>query len=66
MRTKGSCRFEPYFKVEVWDKALMCWKPIQKSHQSKEAAESSAPSGNFRILAITENGISPSELKTKI
>lgn len=57
MRTKGSCRFEPYFKVEVWHPLLLCWRPVPKSWPTAVQAERNKPEGKTRVMKITENGI---------
>lgn len=65
MRTKGSCRFEPYFKVEVWKAHLVCWTPIQRAHRTEAEAIEAAPCGRFRIIEVSESGIKPHEPQEK-
>ena len=36
MRTKGSCRFAPYYKVEWYDATALCWRVIQKAFSTEE------------------------------
>jgi len=56
MRTKGSCRFKTYFKVEVWSDKNCCWVPIQKTYETRGEAEKSA-TGKFRVMEFSEKGI---------
>jgi hypothetical protein len=58
MRTKGSCRFAAYYKVEWRDERMGVWKVIQKSHASRDEAELSMPSGKVcRVIKISEKGM---------
>jgi len=57
MRTKGSCRFAAYYKIEVFDPKISAFKPIQKSYQNEELARRSFPKGKTcRIIKTTEQG----------
>lgn len=58
MRTKNSCRFEPYYKAELFDARLCVWRPIQKSFKRESDARNSMPAGaKARVIKITEKGI---------
>jgi len=60
MRTKGSCQFAAYYKVERYDERISVWKPIQRSFPSKELAEQFANGTGYektRIMHITEKGV---------
>jgi hypothetical protein len=57
MRTKGSCRFEAYFKLEKWDDRLLVWKPIQKAFPTIQLAKDARPKGKTRIMECSETGI---------
>lgn len=62
MRTKGSCRFEPYYKVQVWDARKVAWMDIQKAHPTPEEARGAAkPGQRARIMTVTERGRAPGE-----
>ena len=57
MRAKGSCRFEPYYKVEWYDKIALCWRVIQKAHPTEAKARESFLNGKqCRIQQVTERG----------
>lgn len=57
VRTRGSCRFEPYWKVQAWDAPSLAWKDVQKAHPSPEAARSAAPRGvRVRLVEVSESG----------
>jgi hypothetical protein len=56
MRTKGSCRFETYYKVESWCLRRCCWIPIQKAHKTLESARD-AITTKQRIMECSESGI---------
>ncbi len=60
MRTKGSCRFADYFKVQVWQARSFSWKDVQQSFPSEAEARASFPSGErCRIMRVTEKGREP-------
>lgn len=60
MRTKGSCRFEPYFKVQWYDAASMCWRDVQKAHESQSLAVSAfIPGKQCRVMKVMETGREP-------
>lgn len=57
MRTRGSCRFEPYYKVQVRDERTLAWRDIQKAHPTRAAAKAAAPAGEqCRLVEVTEAG----------
>jgi hypothetical protein len=60
MRTKGSCRFAAYYKVERYDDKIGAWRPIQKSFPTQKAAETFAAGTGYamwRLLRVTEKGV---------
>lgn len=58
MRTKNSCRFTEYYKIEYYDERFFVWRPIQKAHSTQEIAVSLMPKNKkCRLLKITEKGI---------
>lgn len=60
MRTKGSCRFAAYYKIERFDHRIAAWRPIQKTFPSVELAELFAKGtgyDSYRILRIDEKGV---------
>lgn len=65
MRTKGSCRFEPYFKIEIWNRLMHCWNPIQRSYPTQDDAIKAAPAGLSRVQKITMDGVTYSQEITK-
>jgi len=60
MRTKGSARFSPYFKVQEFDPRSAVWVDVQKAHPSLEAARAAyRPGVRCRVMEITERGRRP-------
>jgi hypothetical protein len=60
MRTKGSCRFAAYYKVQFWNETSLAWHDIQKSHPTRKAAESAFIDGRkCRVMEITTKGRNP-------
>lgn len=57
MRTKGSCRFKAYYKIEKWDDRISVWKPIQKAFPTLQNANNARPKGKTRIMECSEAGI---------
>lgn len=56
-RAAGSCRFETYYKTEVWDPVFAAWRPIQKAHGSELAARAAVkPGQRGRITEISTRG----------
>lgn len=57
MRSRGSCRLDPYWKVQLFDAEALAWVDIQKQHHSEKEARKSAPVGRkFRLVHVTEAG----------
>lgn len=57
MRTRGSVRFAPYYKLEVWDRIRLAWRPVQKEYPTEEGARAAMPAGQeARVLEVTEHG----------
>jgi hypothetical protein len=57
MRTKGSCRFAAYYKVETFDPRISAFRPVQKSYPSEELARAAFPQGKTcRIVKTTPEG----------
>jgi len=60
MRTKGSARFSPYFKVQEFDPRSAVWIDVQKAHPTLEAARAAyRPGVRCRVMEITERGRRP-------
>jgi hypothetical protein len=60
MRTKGSARFAPYFKVQWWDARTCAWLDVQRAHSTLEAARAACrPGVRCRVMEITERGRRP-------
>ncbi len=59
MRTKGSCRFAPYYKIQFRNEFL-AWQDIQQSFTTAAAAKQHFPPGKVcRVMEITERGRMP-------
>ncbi len=59
MRTKGSCRFATYYKVQFRNEFL-AWQDIQKSFPTAGAAKAEFPPGKVcRVIQVTERGRMP-------
>ena len=57
MRTQGSCRFEPYYKLEWRDESIGAWRPIQKSFPTINLAKAAQKVGKiWRIIERSEKG----------
>jgi hypothetical protein len=52
MRTRGSARFAPYYKVQEYDPRSAVWMDVQKAHPTLEAARAACA----RHLARTSLG----------
>ena len=60
MRTRGSARFAPYYKVQEFDLRSAVWIDVQKAHATLEAARAACrPGVRCRIMEITERGRRP-------
>jgi len=56
-RSAGSCRFNTYYKAEVWDPRLSAWRPIQKAHGTEgEARAAVKPGQRGRVAEISTLG----------
>src|SRR5262249_18365758 len=54
MRTRGSARFAPYYKVQEYDLRWAVWVDVQKAHATPEAARAAyRPSVRCRVMEIT-------------
>lgn len=59
-RSRGSARFEPYYKVQWYDERSMVWRDVQRSHSSRADAESHFISGKrCRLMRISMDGREP-------
>lgn len=60
MRTHGSCRFEPYYKVQTWNAVALAWEDVQRSYTTQVLAEADFPSsGRARVMEVTMAGRRP-------
>ena len=60
MRTKGSARFAPYFKVQWWDARACAWIDVQRAHETLEAAHAACcPGVKYRVVEVTMQGRRP-------
>ena len=65
MRTRGSARFQTYYKVQEFDPRSAVWVDVQKAHPTLEAAGAACrPGVRCRIMEITERGRRPLPDKT--
>lgn len=56
-RTRGSVRFEAYYKVQWFDETSLCWRDVQQAHPSEAEARAAFIAGRrCRVMAITERG----------
>jgi len=59
-RRPGSARFDPYYKLEVYDCARVAWRPLPKRYASEAEAIAAAPaSSRVRLVRVTERGVFP-------
>ena len=65
MRTKGSCKFDPYFKLEFWNPRAVAWSPMQRQFATEFDAMAAVKRGKFRIMTVTETGIIAGKERTK-
>lgn len=60
MRTKGSARFEPYYKIDRYDPVMGCWRPVGGAFPSIEAAQRAVrvmdDGARYRLLEVTMHG----------
>jgi hypothetical protein len=60
MRTRGSARFAPYYKVQEYDPPSAVWVDVQKARPTAAAARAACrPGVRCRIMEITERGRRP-------
>jgi hypothetical protein len=59
MRTKGSCRFEPYYKAQRFDEKQLAWRDVQKQFATHDEARAAFGKGKWRVMEITMNGRRP-------
>jgi hypothetical protein len=54
-RTAGSCRFDPYYKLEWYDHRIGAWRPLQRSFATFAEAEAARTKNKvWRIFEVTE------------
>lgn len=60
MRKRGSVRFEPYYKVQVWDARSYAWSDVQRQYESEQEAREAFPAGaTCRVMEVTTEGRHP-------
>lgn len=59
MRTRGSVRFDPYYKVQWWDATSLAWRDIQLAHPTEAQARAAAPEGRTRVMEIAPGRRTP-------
>jgi hypothetical protein len=60
MRTRGSARFAPYYKVQEYDSRPAVWIDVQKAHPTPKAARAAyRPGARCRVIEVTERGRRP-------
>lgn len=56
-RKPGSVRFDPYYKLEIWDARFLTWRPLQKQYGTEAQAQAAVPEGaRARLTRISEHG----------
>ena len=59
MRTKGSCRFTDYYKVQ-FQNHMLSWQDVQKAFATDDAARAAFIHGKTcRVIRVTEKGRFP-------
>ncbi len=59
-RTRGSSRFDPYYKVQWNDPISLTWRDIQQSHPTEAEAVAAFPADKTcRVMEITMQGRRP-------
>ena len=59
-RQRGSVRFDPYYKVQVWDARALTWRDVQQRHDTPQAARLAyLPGQTCRTMEITPQGRRP-------
>lgn len=60
MRTKGSSRFDPYYKIDRYDPVLCVWRPVGGAYPSVELAQRAIrvydDGARYRLLEVTMHG----------
>jgi len=64
-RTRGSCRFETYYQVQVRDEMSAAWKTVKGNHATEKAAHAAAPAGKYRVATVSEAGRSYSPIQNR-
>lgn len=60
LRTPASVRFDPYYKVQTWERRVMAWQDIQRMFTDEDEARAAFPAGKrCRLMLVTMNGRSP-------
>lgn len=59
-RRRGSVRFDPYYKVQWYDAAVMAWRDVQTRHDTLAEAIAAFPRGRTcRVMEVTMHGRHP-------
>jgi hypothetical protein len=63
-RTRGSVRFDPYYKLQWFDDTVMAWRDIQRQYASPAEAAGDIGRGArvWRLMEITMHGRHPMPL----
>lgn len=58
VRRSGSVRFDPYYKLDVFDRRRMAWHPLRRKYPTEREARSAALlwRRRWRLLRVTEDG----------
>lgn len=63
MRTRGSARFEPYYKLDRYDPVSLCWRPVGKAFPTLDALRRAVrvrdDDARYRALEVTMHGATP-------
>lgn len=60
MRTRDSVRFEPYFKVQVWEPRNFAWRDVQHMFPAEAEARATFPKGKrCRLMRVDMDGRAP-------
>lgn len=61
-RTRGSVRFEAYYKVQWWNDSprMLAWIDVQYQHATEEEARAAFIKGRrCRVMRVTQQGRAP-------
>ena len=59
-RRAGSVRFDPYYKLQLWDAVSVAWFDVQRRFDTPEDARAATPAGaRSRVMLVTESGRRP-------